>query len=559
MVHPRQGHGDQLPLHQTQLETRSAIKNSIPASEPLFSRFTCWQKTLLSSVDDSATNRDSFAALKTSDLTRNSLFKFPSCDSFLNPDNRDRNSYLNISGKKRALMVILKRPSLSILDTTAMIAAVAAGDEPSLASEGGCTPVLVPKATNISSGQFDCNRLSSLLTDLSVSLHGPSYSYLPIHNLNFVFSQQVNAVEALDDSEHSSSESVRRLRPLPLTPLVDTNIATGPSTMSTGTTMPSTKASSLLPPPPVRPSRRHPITVRSSKSASPSSLTSVEPKHRADDSPPVVLRRNLTPATVCLNFSLGINILQKRQAPDHNPKLGLSEPTALPPVSAGESTLPLQTDPVQSYGDMKVQEGHLRATGDIVQKQEQRIDDIGLRILEDDDELESVLSDESFCYFFERKRKLASVRAEADAALVRAETADAEIKRLQAEHISQDHEITSLKNKLQRTEEALAKADDRIAEAKLNMDEGENTKTVGESLMRKVSLLETELDSAERNLHETTDKMRQMDIKAEQFERKVQQLEKERSDYEIKVEELTVKYNSAKEELDNTLKSLDDM
>lgn len=54
-------------------------------------------------------------------------------------------------------------------------------------------------------------------------------------------------------------------------------------------------------------------------------------------------------------------------------------------------------------------------------------------------------------------------------------------------------------------------------------------------------------------------RLRQMDIKAEHFERKVQQLENERDTYERKVEDLTTKYNGIKLELDDTLKSLDDL
>lgn len=50
-----------------------------------------------------------------------------------------------------------------------------------------------------------------------------------------------------------------------------------------------------------------------------------------------------------------------------------------------------------------------------------------------------------------------------------------------------------------------------------------------------------------------------MDIKAEHFERKVQQLENDRDTYERKVEDLTTKYNGIKLELDETLKSLEDL
>ncbi|KAG0279999.1 hypothetical protein BGZ95_011585 [Linnemannia exigua] len=157
------------------------------------------------------------------------------------------------------------------------------------------------------------------------------------------------------------------------------------------------------------------------------------------------------------------------------------------------------------------------------------------------------------------KEKLASLREEVNAADARASAAEAAVKTLQDEQTQKDHEITSLKNKLILVEGDLEKAENRMAEAKLNLDEGETSKTVGEGLARKVSLLEAELDSAERNLRETTEKLRQMDIKAEHFERKVQQLENERDTYERKVEDLTTKYNGIKLELDETLKSLEDM
>ncbi|KAF9146511.1 hypothetical protein BGX30_014576 [Mortierella sp. GBA39] len=157
------------------------------------------------------------------------------------------------------------------------------------------------------------------------------------------------------------------------------------------------------------------------------------------------------------------------------------------------------------------------------------------------------------------KEKLAALREEVNAADARALEAESKAKLLSDEQIQKDHEITSLKNKLNLVESDLEKAENRIAEAKLNLDEGETSKTVGETLARKVSLLESELDNAERNLRETTEKLRQMDIKAEHFERKVQQLENERDTYERKVEDLTTKYNGIKLELDDTLKSLDDL
>jgi response regulator of citrate/malate metabolism len=50
-----------------------------------------------------------------------------------------------------------------------------------------------------------------------------------------------------------------------------------------------------------------------------------------------------------------------------------------------------------------------------------------------------------------------------------------------------------------------------------------------------------------------------MDIKAEQFERKAQQLEGENTESESQVDELVIKYNTAKAELDETYKGIQDL
>lgn len=50
-----------------------------------------------------------------------------------------------------------------------------------------------------------------------------------------------------------------------------------------------------------------------------------------------------------------------------------------------------------------------------------------------------------------------------------------------------------------------------------------------------------------------------MDIKAEQYERKAQQLESENNASEIQVDDLVIKYNTAKAELDETFKGIQDL
>lgn len=74
------------------------------------------------------------------------------------------------------------------------------------------------------------------------------------------------------------------------------------------------------------------------------------------------------------------------------------------------------------------------------------------------------------------------------------------------ENTHKDHEILSLKIKLERTEKALEKADQKMAETDENLNQGETRKTEGEENAKKVAELETQLDTVVRNLRETTEK-----------------------------------------------------
>ncbi|KAF9305225.1 hypothetical protein BGZ91_008799, partial [Linnemannia elongata] len=124
------------------------------------------------------------------------------------------------------------------------------------------------------------------------------------------------------------------------------------------------------------------------------------------------------------------------------------------------------------------------------------------------------------------KEKMALVRGELDAKLAKAEAAEMEVKRLTDENNARDDEITSLRTKVQYTEDKIVECENRIEDAKSGLDAGETAKVAGEGLTRKVTLLEVEL--------------RQMDTKAELFERKAQQLEAENSSSESKVDELVI-------------------
>ncbi|KAH9821734.1 actin lateral binding protein [Melampsora americana] len=155
------------------------------------------------------------------------------------------------------------------------------------------------------------------------------------------------------------------------------------------------------------------------------------------------------------------------------------------------------------------------------------------------------------------KEKLATLRAEADAAIERAEAAEAKNKKLELETMNKDQELISLQHKVSNLEADLEIAEKKITDAKTAREEEETNRSTNENLNRKIALLESELDNAEKNLRETTDKLRQVDVKAEHFERQVQRIEAERDSWEKKWEETQEKYVASKRELEEVVQQME--
>ncbi|KAJ7024829.1 tropomyosin [Mycena alexandri] len=153
--------------------------------------------------------------------------------------------------------------------------------------------------------------------------------------------------------------------------------------------------------------------------------------------------------------------------------------------------------------------------------------------------------------------KMSQLRAESDAATLRAEEADAKNKKLEQQLLEKDHEITSLQVKLEHLDSELAKAESSIQESKADREAGETSKMTNEGLVRKIQLLEEELDAAEKNVKETVEKLRQVDVKAEHFERQVQRVEQERDMWEKKYEDSQTKYQASKAELDELVRTME--
>jgi len=98
------------------------------------------------------------------------------------------------------------------------------------------------------------------------------------------------------------------------------------------------------------------------------------------------------------------------------------------------------------------------------------------------------------------------LRAEADAAILRAEEAEAKIKQQDLIITSKEQEITSLVHRLSLLEAENEKLEEKLKEYKSSSLESEHSKTTAENLVRKVQLLEEELDNAEKNVKETVEK-----------------------------------------------------
>jgi tropomyosin len=156
---------------------------------------------------------------------------------------------------------------------------------------------------------------------------------------------------------------------------------------------------------------------------------------------------------------------------------------------------------------------------------------------------------------------MASIRAEADKATLRAEAAEEKFKELEQLSLGKDHDLLSLNHKLELATQELNNAEAELEKYKKASLEGEQSKTTSEGLVRKVQLLEEELDAAEKNVKETVEKcavylaylvyadhhsfwyrLRQVDVKAEHFERQLQRAEQERDAWEKKFEVCFVSY-----------------
>ncbi|KAF9955422.1 hypothetical protein BGZ70_010248 [Mortierella alpina] len=74
-----------------------------------------------------------------------------------------------------------------------------------------------------------------------------------------------------------------------------------------------------------------------------------------------------------------------------------------------------------------------------------------------------------------------------------------------------------------------------------------------------ITLLESQLEKAESGGSESDKKLRELELKAEDLERKVNTLERDNETLETKLEDTTLEHHKIKDELEETLKAMNEM
>ncbi|CAB4421928.1 unnamed protein product [Rhizophagus irregularis] len=106
------------------------------------------------------------------------------------------------------------------------------------------------------------------------------------------------------------------------------------------------------------------------------------------------------------------------------------------------------------------------------------------------------------------KEKINSLRAEADASVLRAENAEAELKKAKEDIIVKEQEIISLTNKISLLEAEVERADKKISDLKSAKEEEESTSSYAQQMLKpstlsgKCNTLESEKADLEKKLDE---------------------------------------------------------
>ncbi|KAJ2888846.1 tropomyosin-2 [Coemansia asiatica] len=157
------------------------------------------------------------------------------------------------------------------------------------------------------------------------------------------------------------------------------------------------------------------------------------------------------------------------------------------------------------------------------------------------------------------REKIALCRAETEAANDRADAAEQALKQLLAQQTEREQELISLQNRVQLLQEEADKREAQLDEAKQIQKDNAATLNQSDVVLRKANNLEEKIEALETELREATTTARNLDLENEGLQRKLAQKEKNLEDAELKYKELMEKYQAIKNELEETMRTLDEM
>ncbi|KAJ1839908.1 hypothetical protein LPJ57_010714, partial [Coemansia sp. RSA 486] len=155
--------------------------------------------------------------------------------------------------------------------------------------------------------------------------------------------------------------------------------------------------------------------------------------------------------------------------------------------------------------------------------------------------------------------KIASYRAESEAANDRADAAELALKQLLAQQTEREQDLISLQNRVQLLQEEADKREAQLDEAKQIQKDNAATLNQSDVVLKKANNLEEKIEALEIQLREATTTIQNLDLENEGLQRKLAQKEKNIEDAELKYEELMEKYQGIKNELEETLRTLDEI
>ncbi|KAJ1647547.1 tropomyosin-2 [Coemansia asiatica] len=148
---------------------------------------------------------------------------------------------------------------------------------------------------------------------------------------------------------------------------------------------------------------------------------------------------------------------------------------------------------------------------------------------------------------------------ETEAANDRADAAEQALKQLLAQQTEREQELISLQNRVQLLQEEADKREAQLDEAKQIQKDNAATLNQSDVVLRKANNLEEKIEALETELREATTTARNLDLENEGLQRKLAQKEKNLEDAELKYKELMEKYQAIKNELEETMRTLDEM